>query len=86
MVIEPITTNNNQQQQNFSGNVTMNEIQFKANLNKVAEDRPIEEDTDNSTETTTETIIDDNKVLVFTRYDDEGNAVNVVPPGYVAKV
>jgi hypothetical protein len=86
MIIEPIANSNNQQ----SNVSVISEVHFKEGMNKTIKERPIE-DVGNETskkagdETTTKTIIDKNKVLVFTRYDEEGNVVNKVPPGYVAE-
>ena len=87
MIIEPIA-NSNQQQQNINV-VAASEIHFKEGLNKTIKERPVENIGSggrNEPETTTKTVIDKNKVLVFTRYDEEGNVINEVPPGYVAEV
>ena len=90
MIIEPIANSNNQQ-----NNAPMaSEVHYKEVMNKTIKERPVEDvgnDTSkeasnrNSDETTTKTIIDKDKIVVFTRYDEEGNIINKVPPGYVTK-
>ena len=86
MAIESISETNF----NTSNVSVISEVHFKEGMNKTIKERPIE-DVGNETskkagdETTTKTIIDKNKVLVFTRYDEEGNVINKVPPGYVAE-
>jgi len=57
--------------------------------NQAREVRPVENTGDSAgakagtqSDTTTRTIIDDQKVVVFTRYDSEGKEINKVPPGY----
>jgi hypothetical protein len=92
MIIEPIANSNNQQ-----NNAPMaSEVHYKEAMNKTINERPVEDvgnDTskkaggdNNRDKTTTETIIDKDKVVVFTRYDGDGNVVNKVPPGYIARI
>ena len=91
MIIEPIANSNNQQ-----NNAPMaSEVHYKEVMNKTIRERPVEDvgndtskkagDKNNDEKTTTETIIDKDKIVVFTRYDEEGNIINKVPPGYVTK-
>ncbi len=90
MIIEPIANSNNQQ-----NNAPMaSEVHYKEVMNKTIKERPVEDvgndtskkaDDKKNNETTTETIIDKDKIVVFTRYDEEGNIINKVPPGYVTK-
>jgi len=59
---------------------------------KAREVRPVEDAGDSAKpktgtqeNTTTKTIIDEQKVVVFTRYDSDGKEINKVPPGYEAR-
>ena len=78
----------NEQQTNYNNGV--NEQARVVEQNAMAREvRPVE-DTGGSSkpkaetqkETTTETTIDKENVIVFTRYDSEGKEINKVPPGY----
>ena len=90
MPIESIAAaiNLNEQQMNYNSSVN-EQVRVVEQNNKAREVRPVEDAGDTSKakagkrdETTTETIIDDQNVVVFTRYDREGNEINKVPPGY----
>jgi len=78
----------NEQQTNYNNTVNDQARVVEQNA-KAREVRPVEDAGDSSKpkaqkqdETTTETIIDDKNVIVFTRYDSEGKEINKVPPGY----
>lgn len=90
MAIESIAAglNLNAQQTNYNTGVNEQGRVVEQNA-KAREVRPVEDTGDSSkpkaganNETTTETIIDDNNVIVFTRYDSNGKEINKVPPGY----
>ena len=91
MAIESIAAglNLNAQQTNYNTGVNEQGRVVEQNANKAREVRPVEDTGDSSkpnagtnNETTTETIIDDKKVIVFIRYDSNGKEINKVPPGY----
>ncbi len=78
----------NEQQINYNSGVNEQARAVEQNA-KARELRPVEDAGDSSKagagkqdETTTETIIDDENTIVFTRYDSEGKEINKVPPGY----
>ena len=79
----------NEQQVNYNSTVAAQAQVVEQNA-KAREVRPTEEAGDSanakagtqSQTTTTETTIDDENVVVFTRYDSEGKEINQVPPGY----
>lgn len=90
MPIESIAgaLNLNEQQMNYNS-IVNEQIRVVEQDTKAREVRPVENAGDGSKakagkrdETTTKTIIDDQKIIVFTRYDSEGNEINKVPPGY----
>ena len=79
--------------------VIANQVSFKNNMDKLVKERPTEridssmddnlkrdKPTDTSIETTTKTDIDENNVVVFTRYDSKGKEITRVPPNYKSKV
>lgn len=81
----------NEQQVNYNSTVAAQAQVVEQNA-KAREVRPTEETGDSAKakaetqfETTTQTTIDDDNVIVFTRYDSEGKEINKVPPGYDAK-
>ena len=90
MPIESIAGALNLNEQQMSYNSIVNEqVRAVEQEAKAREVRPVEDAGDGSKakagkrdETTTKTIIDDQKVVVFTRYDSDGNEINKVPPGY----
>ncbi|HDZ24781.1 MAG: hypothetical protein JRJ86_08035 [Deltaproteobacteria bacterium] len=78
----------NKQQMNYNNTVNDQARVVEQNA-KAREQRPVEDAGDSSKpkawtqdKTTTETIIDDENVIVFTRYDSDGREINRVPPGY----
>ena len=78
----------NEQQMNYN-NIADAQARVVEQNAKAREVRALENAGDSSkpkartqNETTTETTIEDNNVIVFTRYDSEGKEVNKVPPGY----
>ena len=78
----------NEQQMNYNNTVN-DQARVVEQTAKAREQRPVEDTGDSSkpkagteAETTTETIIDAENVIVFTRYDSEGREINRVPPGY----
>ena len=90
MAIESIAAglNLNAQQTNYNTGVNEQGRIVEQNA-KAREVRPVEDTGDSSkpkagtnNETTTETIIDDKNIIVFTRYDSNGKEINKVPPGY----
>ena len=78
----------NEQQTNHHNSLG-DQVQMVRENDQTRENRPVE-NADNSskskmsqdTETRTDTLIVDNKVVVE-KYNSEGELVNVVPPGYV---
>ena len=90
MPIESIAGALNLNEQQISYNSIVNEqVRVVEQDAKAREVRPVEDAADSSKakqgkrdETTTKTIIDDHSVVVFTRYDGDGNEINKVPPGY----
>ena len=90
MPIESIAGALNLNEQQMSYNSGINEqVRIAEQNTKAREVRPVEDAGDSSKakegkrdETTTKTIIDDQNVVVFTRYDSDGNEINRVPPGY----
>ncbi len=90
MPIEPIAAglNLNEPQMNYNSGLNEQTRVVEQNA-KTREMRPVEDTTESlqskarsREETTTKTIIDEQKVIVFTRYDSEGKEINKVPPGY----
>ena len=94
MPIEPIMNSTNHNQQNSHHQMVIDaKVLFKKELDKereVVKTEEIENESDVSSKrqasqdetTTTSTDIDKNNVVIFTRYDNKGDVVNVVPPGY----
>ena len=90
MPIESIAGSLSLNEQQISYNSGINEqVRAVEQNSKAREVRPVEDAGDSSKakegkrdETTTKTIIDDQNVIVFTRYDSDGNEINKVPPGY----
>ena len=81
----------NEQQMNYN-NIADAQARVVEQNAKAREVRPVEDTGDSSkpkartqNETTTETTIEDKNVILFRRYDDEGNMTNEVPPGYKGK-
>ena len=81
----------NEQQVNYNNTIAAQAHVVDENA-KAREVRPAEEAGDSAkaktgtqSETTTKTTIDDENVIVFTRYDSEGKEINKVPPGYDAR-
>ena len=89
-------TNLNEQQVNYNSTVAA-QAQFVEEDAKAREVRATEESGDSAnakpetqskgatSEGTTKTTIEDKNVVLFRRYDDEGNMTNEVPPGYKGK-
>jgi hypothetical protein len=76
----------NEPQMNYNNSVQAGVVEQNA---KAREVRPVEDAGDSPKPkagtqdgTTTKTVIDDENVVVFTRYDSEGKEINRVPPGY----
>ena len=90
MGIETIAGAINLNEPQMSYNSTVNaQAQAVEQNAKAREMRPVENIADSAkpkegaqNPTTTETVIDDENVVVFTRYDSEGKEINKVPPGY----
>jgi len=81
----------NEPQISYNSNVSAQAQVVEQNA-KAREMRPVEDAGDSAKpkagtqeNTTTRTIIDEEKVIVFTRYDSEGKEINKVPPGYEAR-
>ena len=81
----------NEQQVNYNSGINEQVRAVEQNA-RARELRPVEDAGDSSKpkertqeQTTTKTIIDEQKVVVFTRYDSDGREINKVPPGYDAK-
>ncbi len=78
----------NEQQTNYS-NVIKEQVHFVQRNDKMREKRPVENaegspepKMDLQEETTTNTIIEENQIIVE-KYNKDGELVNKIPPGYV---
>ena len=78
------------EQQTNANQVVREQVHVAKENEKLKENRPVES-AQNSPETKaretgltrTKTTIDENKVIVVEKYDEEGKLVNRTPPGYV---
>ena len=79
----------NEQQSNHN-NVVRAQVHIVQENEKIRDKRPVEDaggspksKSNGYQETQTKTTIEDKNVIVFERYNQEGELINKVPPGYV---